>query len=243
MHDADRPFRLRRGDLDLRAGADLRADDRVPGRSVEHRDVLGADVQHDPLAGKQRCVGAQGDRLRGAAVGMQGQDAVRQGDDPAAQQRAAVGAEQRRRRHGRRRPVQLVGLPDLMDRAVEHGGDPVAERHRLRDVVGDVERGGADAAMEMLEFRAELRAQLGIDVGQRLVEQQHVRLPDQRAGDRHALLLAAGQLARVALLQPGQLHDVERLPDRRADPAPAHAPGAQRKRDVLRHRHVRVERI
>jgi hypothetical protein len=36
--------------------------------------------------------------------------------------------------------------------------------------------------------------QLGVEVGQRLVEQQDLRLQHQRAGDGDALLLAAGEL-------------------------------------------------
>src|SRR3546814_848216 len=37
--------------------------------------------------------------------------------------------------------------------------------------------------------------QLGVEIGERLVEQQNRRLQHQRAGDRDALLLAAGELA------------------------------------------------
>ena len=47
---------------------------------------------------------------------------------------------------------------------------------------------------------AHLVAQLGVEIGQRLVEKQDLRLDDQRAGERHALLLAAGELARIAVL-------------------------------------------
>ena len=45
--------------------------------------------------------------------------------------------------------------------------------------------------MELLELGTKLDAELGIDVGQRFVEQKHLGLLDQRAGDGHALLLAA----------------------------------------------------
>ena len=45
------------------------------------------------------------------------------------------------------------------------------------------------------QFLAHLQPQLGVEIRQRLVEQQHLRLDRQRAGDRDALLLAAGELA------------------------------------------------
>ena len=54
-------------------------------------------------------------------------------------------------------------------------------------------------------------AQRGVEVGERLVEQEDERLLDERPAERDALLLAARQLARLALEQVG---DVEHLGDR-----------------------------
>ena len=48
---------------------------------------------------------------------------------------------------------------------------------------------------------ARLEAQLGVEVGQRLVEQEQARLAHDRARQRAALLLAARQLAGRALEQ------------------------------------------
>ena len=53
-----------------------------------------------------------------------------------------------------------------------------------------------------------------VERGQRLVEQQHARLGDGGARQRHALLLAAGKLRRQAvgeLGQPDLLHHRRRL--------------------------------
>ena len=46
----------------------------------------------------------------------------------------------------------------------------------------------------------------GVEVRQRLVEQQQMRPLDQRAGERDALLLAAGELARPPVEQPVDAH-------------------------------------
>ena len=52
-----------------------------------------------------------------------------------------------------------------------------------------------------------LLAQLGVEVGERLVEQQHARLDDERARKRDALLLAARELRRGPILEPAELDD------------------------------------
>ena len=64
---------------------------------------------------------------------------------------------------------------------------------------------------------ARLLAQLGIEIGQRLVEQDDGRLVNQCARDRDALLLAAGKLMRVARGKMGEPDLCERLLDARLD--------------------------
>ena len=93
----------------------------------------------------------------------------------------------------------------------------VRHDQRLALVVGDVDRGHAELALDAAELELHLLAQLAVERGQRLVEQQEVGLEHQRAGDRDALLLPAGQLVRPALAEPAE-------PDERRDsarPAPA----------------------
>ena len=51
---------------------------------------------------------------------------------------------------------------------------------------------------------AHLLAQLGIERGERLVEQQHVGLQHQRARQRHALPLAARKLGGTARFLAGE---------------------------------------
>jgi hypothetical protein len=64
------------------------------------------------------------------------------------------------------------------------------------------------------DFGAHLQPQLGVEVRQRLVHQHQRRLDDDGAGDRHALLLAAGKLARQFLRVPVELHQRQRRVDR-----------------------------
>ena len=53
----------------------------------------------------------------------------------------------------------------------------------------------------LANLEADLLAQIGVEVGQGFVQKQRLRLDDQRARQRHALLLAAGELAGTALRQ------------------------------------------
>src|SRR5262249_22281503 len=76
-----------------------------------------------------------------------------------------------------------------------------------------------------------------------LVEQQDSRLDHQRAGERHPLLLAARQLARMARGEGAEPDELERLADAPAALRPGHALHLEAERHVLRPRHVREERV
>ena len=56
-------------------------------------------------------------------------------------------------------------------------------------------------------------AHLGVERAERLVEQQHLRVDGERPGQRHPLPLAAGELRRVAVLEPVEPDDLEQLVD------------------------------
>ena len=75
--------------------------------------------------------------------------------------------------------------------------------------MGDVDAGDAQPLLDAPDLGAHLLAQLGVQVGERLVHQQHLGLHHQGAGQGHALLLPAGELVGGALLQAGQLHQLQ----------------------------------
>ena len=89
--------------------------------------------------------------------------------------------------------VDLAGRADLLDAAVVEHRDPVREGQRLLLVVGHEEERDADVALDRLELDLHLLAQLEVEGAERLVEQQHLGPVDQRAGEGHALPLAAGE--------------------------------------------------
>ena len=75
----------------------------------------------------------------------------------------------------------------------------------------------------------------GVEVSGRLVGQQHLRAVHQRARDRDALLLAAGQLVREPLLLAGEPDEGEHLGHRLLDESARRPDDLQRERDVLEH--------
>jgi hypothetical protein len=65
--------------------------------------------------------------------------------------------------------------------------------------------------MHALDLEAHLFAQVCVEIGQRLVEQQHRRADDDGAGERHALLLAARELGRIAVGEMAHPHGFQHL--------------------------------
>ena len=105
--------------------------------------------------------------------------------------------------------------------------------------MGDIDGGDAELALDAAELELHLLAQLAVQRGQRLVEQQEVGLEDQRAGDGDALLLAAGELVDAPLAQPAEPHEIEIPLDPFGNGARIAAAHFQRKGDVLGRRHMR----
>ena len=137
-----------------------------------------------------------------------------------------------------RRGVQLRRGGDLVEPAGVHDTHPVGDRQRLLLVVGDEEGGGADVDLDPADLVAQLHPDLGVEGGQRLVEQQHGGLDRERPGQRDPLLLATGELVGVAVLLGAETDQVEHV----AGPRPAlgarPAPQLEPEGHVVEHRQV-----
>ena len=97
--------------------------------------------------------------------------------------------------------VELHGVGDLLDDALLHDGDAVAQRQGFILVVGDVDHRRRQPAMQPGNLGAHLQAQGGIQVRERLVEQEHARLAHHGAPQGDSLALAAGQVSGFAFQQ------------------------------------------
>ena len=141
------------------------------------------------------------------------------------------------------RSYSSCGVVHLLQLALAHDGDAVAHRHRLDLVVRDVDRRHAEVVLQPRDLRAHLHAQLGVEVGERLVHQEGLRLAHDRAAHRHALALAAREVARLAIEQRLEVEDARGVRDALLDLVLRHLLDAQAEGDVLVHAEVRVERV
>ena len=140
--------------------------------------------------------------------------------------------------------VNFVRRADLLDHALVEHRDAVGKRKSLLLIVGDVNARDAEILLHLLEFQTKLHAELGVQVGERLVQTDDRRLGDERAGDGDALLLAAGEL------RHGFPELLVRKIDLFGDSADffvhlglLHFLDAQTERDVVVHGHRREERV
>ncbi len=181
------------------------------------------DAGRHALAGRRQRGVAGPQELAGRAVGQAvGCGADVEGAEPHAAardrdvERRGVAHEGGHEGGGGRR-VDLGRAAHLLDAAGVEDRHAVGQLHGLVLVVGDEDRGLAGALVDLAQPAAQVAAHAGVERAEGLVEQQHARLDGERAGQRHALALAARQLRRVAPLQPAELHEVEQRQHAAAD--------------------------
>src|SRR5579885_1720937 len=79
--------------------------------------------------------------------------------------------------------------------------DAGGDARDLGRIVADINHRQLRIVAQPLEVRKDLRLARGVERGERLVEQQQPRPHQERAADRDALTLAAGELARPTVEQ------------------------------------------
>src|ERR1700730_17955016 len=97
--------------------------------------------------------------------------------------------------------VYLPWRGHLLENSVAHHSDPIPHRHCLDLVMRDVDECGVKRSVLLLKLEARLHAELGVEVGKGLVEQEDFWVADDGAAEGHALPLATRQLPWLALQQ------------------------------------------
>ncbi|MNT26223.1 hypothetical protein D3C72_1617830 [compost metagenome] len=100
-------------------------------------------------------------------------------------------ADEGRHEGAGRAMIDIQRMADLLDIALVHHHQPVGQRHGFHLIMGDEDRCGGETLVQLADFRAHGHTQLGVEVGERLVEQKHRRFADDGAGHGDALALAA----------------------------------------------------
>ena len=124
-----------------------------------------------------------------------------------------------------------------------HHHDLVGHGHGLDLVVGDVDGRGLQPLVQFLDLGAHRDAQLGVEVGKRLVEQKHLRIAHDGAAHGDALALAAGQLPGIALEQRRQRQDFRGALDAVRDFIGTRAAQLEREAHIVGDGHMRIERV
>ena len=129
---------------------------------------------------------------------------------------------------------ELARGRELAERAVDDHADLVGERGRVLEVVRDEDRRQRELAQQLLQLGAHRALRVRVERGERLVEQEHARVAGERARERDALALAAGERGRAARRRGGRCGSARGSSSARALP---------RVGDVLADGQVREERV
>lgn len=120
---------------------------------------------------------------------------------------------------------------------------PIGEGHGLGLIVGHHDEGRVHPVAQLCELHARTHPERRVEVRERLVQQEELRLFDDRPADGDPLPLAARQLRRLSVQLRFDLQHPGGLQHAPADLSLGDAGVAQTKGHVVAHRHVRVERI
>ncbi|MGA3197559.1 MAG: hypothetical protein ABSD39_21385 [Terriglobales bacterium] len=94
-----------------------------------------------------------------------------------------------------RRPrIDFTGTGHLFQFARAQQCDTIGHHHRFFLIMSDKDERDADFALQGLEFNLHLAAQVGVQSGERFVQQQQARTIHQRPRECDALLLSAADL-------------------------------------------------
>ena len=125
---------------------------------------------------------------------------------------------------------------------VEHS-EAVRKRQRLTLVVSHEQRRHSELLMNTPKLDAHLLAQLQIKIAQRLIQEEKLRLADERTAERDALALSAAELPRQTIEQVLDVHKASEPTDALIDLPARDAPQFQIESDVIECGVIRVERV
>ena len=109
--------------------------------------------------------------------------------------------------------------------------------------MGDIHEGDADLTLDALEFELHGMTKLEIEGAEGLVEQERFGEIDERTGERHPLLLAAGELGRTTIREIGQTDDLEQFGYSLGDLGLGSLAGAGTERHVVIDVHMREQGV
>jgi hypothetical protein len=139
--------------------------------------------------------------------------------------------------------VDLVRCAKLLDLALVHNGNAVRKRHCLDLVVGHINGCRLKITLDVFELGPHGETEFGIEVGQRFIHQEDLRLADDGTRKGGTLALAAGKGAWFAIEVVFEFDHLGCLAHQAVVIGFGNAAHAEREADVLVNRHVGIKRI
>src|SRR5258708_3293551 len=140
--------------------------------------------------------------------------------------------------------VEFLRTAKLLDEAAIEHGNTAAHRHGLSLVVRDIHKGCLHALVNFNDLSAHLHAQCGVEIGERLVHQEDLRiLAGDGAAKGDALALATGQLFGFALQIVLQTQDFSGFIDALLNLQFGHVAQFEAKSNVVKDSHVGIESV
>ena len=131
----------------------------------------------------------------------------------------------------------------LLHLAVAKQNYAIGDGQRLALVVGDEDEGDADFALQQLQLALHFQAQVGVERGERFIEQQQTGPVDQRPGQRHTLLLSSADLPGKVPGEAFHADFFQGLVDPRGHLSAGTAPHPQAIGHVVKDAHVGKKRV
>src|ERR1039457_2851596 len=152
-------------------------------------------------------------------------------------------AEKARHERARGAVIHLGRAAHLFDQSLAHDDELVPEGERLGLVVCHVHGREGERAQKTEKLRPEVLPELGVERGERFVEEENARPEREGARERHALLLAAGEPVDRPAPEVSHPDRLENLAGARHPLGFSHAARPEPERPVLEHREMRKERV
>ena len=134
-------------------------------------------------------------------------------------------------------------MPYIVNIAIAHDDDTIAQGHGFGLVVGNINEGGVDTLTELDDLSTHLVTQLGVEVGERLVHQHDLRVTDDGTTDGDTLSLTTGQSLGLTLEVLGDVEDLSGFTDLLVNDILRLLAKLQREGHVVVHGHVGVQSV
>src|SRR5262245_45595552 len=152
-------------------------------------------------------------------------------------------ADEARHRDIGRLVIDLRWGADLLNDSLMQYNDFLAEGQGFCLVMGHVYNRCVQPAVQPSQLHPHRRTKLSVEIRQRLVKKKNLRLSYNSAPQRHSLSLSSAQLLRAASQQGIDFQQMRSISYLGFDFRCSGPAQPQRKGEIFKHRHVRIESI